>query len=951
MSVIFSSNLTINTQAGDVANRPRILYDNVFQQGTVTASSEVGADDGWLENAVDGGTYDWWEWTTNPAWLEVTLSTAQPVDMCAIGLHTGLTFVYQYYNGSAWVNLHDAVTTSSTAVYAVIFNEVSASKYRIYISAADDEKILGIAMLGKSIQLPKTFYGGHAPIVLNRTTQIVRNKTEAGFDAGVYSLRTGAATSVEISNIKPSWIRENLEDLNKKLEICPFVFAWRPSTYPNDVAYCWLNSPIRANNSGPKDYMTMQFDVQAFVGGGIVAPVIERLLINNSSSPYLALYEDNETNLSVAAAPSGLSITGDAIYVDAHPRGIVAGTFETSGTFVYEYANDTFTAIDGPTNNYATGVSIHSDQAKWLAVTDKLTAQNDANLKIFKRVTKPDLTNAYYLDSEPAISGRYVVQFSPDGEMIAVGDISNSKIAEFDATTGTLSNPTTIASATGFAWSNDSVYLATTANNLSIYKRSLIDNSFTTLTVNAPTISQPNFVGYDRLAWHPDGDIIVIGALDSHVYVLQNNGSDVFNDVTSTLIASQPSTLGSNGIHAATWAPNGSRLYLGSYISGANNVCVYDYVGGVLTKLYEGNIGGGSNSVGGMSAVRLSGTLSTIKPAIAVQVVVYNSNGDVVTLANAEGTYTIRPTVTPAPNVGVVTSSVRFYVDDVLIATDTTSPFETDIEIVLADDLTTKVLKVEVFDLYGDMTEATFDLEVNFTPWSILNLSPEVWLDASDSATISLSGSNVTTWNDKSGNVRHASSVVAPTISAASLNSLDTITFNNNEMNTPSFSNPSGADGVTVYMVAKNSVYDVSFPIPLIKGAVNSQWSYVWPSSSGLSIFRNIGGVEVSTTTVIGTSWHIFGGLIANAGRSHRLDGTEEGTGGAATISFGSSSVMTIGRGPGGGNQVNGSIAEIAVFNKTLSLAERQQIEGYLAHKWGLEANLPVDHPYKAGPP
>ena len=30
---------------------------------------------------------------------------------------------------------------------------------------------------------------------------------------------------------------------------------------------------------------------------------------------------------------------------------------------------------------------------------------------------------------------------------------------------------------------------------------------------------------------------------------------------------------------------------------------------------------------------------------------------------------------------------------------------------------------------------------------------------------------------------------------------------------------------------------------------------------------------------------------------------------------------------------------------------DRQQLEGYLAWKWGLEANLPVDHPYKNAAP
>jgi hypothetical protein len=29
----------------------------------------------------------------------------------------------------------------------------------------------------------------------------------------------------------------------------------------------------------------------------------------------------------------------------------------------------------------------------------------------------------------------------------------------------------------------------------------------------------------------------------------------------------------------------------------------------------------------------------------------------------------------------------------------------------------------------------------------------------------------------------------------------------------------------------------------------------------------------------------------------------------------------------------------------------RQKLEGYLAWKWGMVPNLPVDHPYKTSPP
>jgi len=44
------------------------------------------------------------------------------------------------------------------------------------------------------------------------------------------------------------------------------------------------------------------------------------------------------------------------------------------------------------------------------------------------------------------------------------------------------------------------------------------------------------------------------------------------------------------------------------------------------------------------------------------------------------------------------------------------------------------------------------------------------------------------------------------------------------------------------------------------------------------------------------------------------------------------------------------SLGEL-VIAPLLSDADRQKLEGYLAHKWGLQANLPADHPYKAAAP
>jgi len=51
------------------------------------------------------------------------------------------------------------------------------------------------------------------------------------------------------------------------------------------------------------------------------------------------------------------------------------------------------------------------------------------------------------------------------------------------------------------------------------------------------------------------------------------------------------------------------------------------------------------------------------------------------------------------------------------------------------------------------------------------------------------------------------------------------------------------------------------------------------------------------------------------------------------------------------GRSWKGAYSEFIFTDGTESLATKQQIEGYLAWKWGLEANLPITHPYKTSAP
>lgn len=60
----------------------------------------------------------------------------------------------------------------------------------------------------------------------------------------------------------------------------------------------------------------------------------------------------------------------------------------------------------------------------------------------------------------------------------------------------------------------------------------------------------------------------------------------------------------------------------------------------------------------------------------------------------------------------------------------------------------------------------------------------------------------------------------------------------------------------------------------------------------------------------------------------------------------------TIGATNSGGNlNANYHLAEWGIGNEHLTTTDRQRLEGYLAHEWGLAGSLPVGHPYRDTPP
>lgn len=229
------------------------------------------------------------------------------------------------------------------------------------------------------------------------------------------------------------------------------------------------------------------------------------------------------------------------------------------------------------------------------------------------------------------------------------------------------------------------------------------------------------------------------------------------------------------------------------------------------------------------------------------------------------------------------------------------------------------------------------------TAFSPLSLSPALWLDASDAATV-----NTTTrvWSDKSGNARHASAAASefPVISG------NFMRFNGSNSYL-SGSYPTGTTAATWFIVF-NPNGDAGY---YLFGTNNLGANYGWDrwQGDGRSYpdrFRNprletYGSVNFPTA---GNT--IVSGVSSSSTWEQYLNGTTQG---AATAAYQSGTSYGIGTNINrpGGTQFGGDIGEIIIYPAALTTTQRQQIEGYLAWKWGTVSSLPAGHPYKNAAP
>lgn len=247
--------------------------------------------------------------------------------------------------------------------------------------------------------------------------------------------------------------------------------------------------------------------------------------------------------------------------------------------------------------------------------------------------------------------------------------------------------------------------------------------------------------------------------------------------------------------------------------------------------------------------------------------------------------------------------------------------------------------------------------DIPFGPPALTGLQADI--DPGTTATVTLVSGAISQVNDISGNARHATQGTAGsrgTIRTAELNGWDVMYFASGKsivvpssvLATWDTANAGSLYLVTKYRTNNNYVNLIDTP--------GRHFSIFAQASTGYMQYSQLGAGNAGSSTLnqlVKDAWSIIAVVTPASGNSNTdmfINGTYIGNkiSGGATYT----EAITLGANPSGGGVIpDGDYARLIVYNSVHTTNERQKVEGYLAHRFGLTGSLPGDHPYKSTPP
>lgn len=246
--------------------------------------------------------------------------------------------------------------------------------------------------------------------------------------------------------------------------------------------------------------------------------------------------------------------------------------------------------------------------------------------------------------------------------------------------------------------------------------------------------------------------------------------------------------------------------------------------------------------------------------------------------------------------------------------------------------------------------------------WTPDEISGYLWFDASDQPKVQTDGSKVTAWTNKgtasSFNFGQADTDNQPTYIPSGLNSLHTVRFDGVD----DFLSIPHDDALNMYANQNFEIFSVikqnsgsNYRAIYAKGEVDpADFLLYLVGANRYKLYVDASAIDMTTPANMGSNanmgWARRQG--GNGAAFNTRGGSKEQGGVSSATNEGNIWDVTLGAAKNGNARFfNGDIAEIFLVKRALTTEEREKMEGYLAHKWGLEGDLPGSHPYKTSEP
>lgn len=180
-------------------------------------------------------------------------------------------------NGSDWTTAATLFFSADKAAMTT-FTAVSARYWR---AVFDAETQVGVIKIGAALEMDQRNYIGVQPVPYAQEDSRRPNNLSMGQWLGRQAHARRASATYTCGHTTMAWIKQNAGTLIEALRDGTGVFyAWRPETYPQDVIYGFLSSPINPTLAGTLSHMDMTIELSGiydtakpvYTGPTVIAP-------------------------------------------------------------------------------------------------------------------------------------------------------------------------------------------------------------------------------------------------------------------------------------------------------------------------------------------------------------------------------------------------------------------------------------------------------------------------------------------------------------------------------------------------------------------------------------------------------------------------------------------------------------------------------------------------------